>query len=494
MDQKVSESVLPANHSTFVPPPGFHITLFSLMLALFLGALNQTIVAAALPTIGKAFQDVGNLSWVISAYFLFGTAIAPIVGKLSDVYGRRPLILMSVGLFVAGSTICALAPNMLWLIVGRAIQGMGGGGIFPMVHSALNDMIPPRERGRYFVFNSITWTTASLLGPVLGGIFAQYFHWSVIFWFNVPLGLLAMLLMSQRLKSLPKPMADRRVDWLGGFLLTASAVVFLLVVTWGGVRFAWSSTEILALSVVTLGLVTLYVVRAQRLSEPFLPLSAIRGSVVPYGIAGGSFALSATVGLVAFLPLYFQTVYRLPAAEAGLALVPFVIAGVPGTLLAAFAMKKPNYKWYPVIGLIISSITIVLIALLGNVLSFGWLIVALCVAGLGFGPTFPISTIAVQNAVAPHQIGLVTSASHYFRSLACAVAVALGGTVMLLGFGFSPFAAGAEQLIFEIPAPRMIEIFRGIFALMALFCFLGAIAMALMEGRPMRAHVAPRND
>lgn len=475
-----------------MPPPGFHVTLFSLMLALFLGALNQTIVAAALPTIGRVFEDVGNLSWVISAYFLFGTAIAPIIGKLSDIYGRRLLLLLSVGMFVAGSIMCALAPSMLWLIVGRAMQGLGGGGIFPMVHSALNDMIPPRERGRYFVFNSVTWTTASLTGPVLGGVFAQYMHWSVIFWFNVPLGLLAMMLMSGRLKSLPKPMADRHFDWSGGLLLTASAVVFLLVVTWGGVRFAWSSTEIVGLSVATLALISLYIVRARRVEEPFLPLSAIRGSVVPYGIAGGSFALASTVGLVAFLPLYFQTVYQLSAADAGLALVPFVIAGVPGTLIGAFAMKRPHYKWYPAVGLFLSAATLMLIGLFGQSLSFGWMMAVLCVAGAGFGPTFPISTIAVQNAVAPHQVGLVTSASHYFRSLASAVSVALAGTVLLLGLGFSPHAAGADRMIFEIPASRMIEIFGGIFAFTGLTALLGGICMALMEGRPMQTRMSGR--
>lgn len=489
MDQRVSDTI--RADAPFVPPPGFHVTLFCLMLALFLGAINQTIVATALPTIGKAFGDVGNLSWVMSAYFLAGTAVAPIIGKLSDIYGRRLLMLWSIGLFVAGSIVCALAPNILWLIIGRGLQGLGGGGLFPMVHSTLNDLIAPRERGRYFVANSIVWMTASLLGPVLGGVFADYLNWSVIFWFNVPLGAVAMLLLAQRLKSLPKPDADRHFDVPGGLLLMASAVVFLLLVTWGGVRFAWTSTEIMLLGAATLLFVSIYVIRARRIDEPFLPLSALRGSVVPYGILGGSFALASTTGLVAFLPLYFQTVYKLPASQAGLALVPFVIANVPGTLIGSRAMKHATYKWYPVGGLIITAATLVLIALIGQALPFWWFAVLLCIAGLGYGPAFPISTIAVQNAVARHQIGLVTAASHYFRFLTSAVAVALCGTVILLGLGFSPFAPGAAQLIFDVPPQRMVEVFSGIFALSALFALIGALGMGLMEGRPMRASAEP---
>lgn len=504
MDRKVGDTLGDARAGTlggahgveapFVPPPGFHVTLFCLMLALFLGAINQTIVAAALPTIGKAFGDVGNLSWVMSVYFLSGTAMAPIIGKLSDIYGRRPLILWSIGLFLSGSIVCALAPNMLVLIIGRALQGFGGGGLFPMVHSTINDLIAPRERGRYFVFNSITWTTASLLGPVLGGVFADYLHWSVIFWFNVPFGAAAMLLLSQRLKSLPKPDADRHFDAPGGALLMASAVVFLLLVTWGGVRYAWASAEIMSLGAATLLFVSIYVVRARRIDEPFLPLSALRGSVVPYGIVGGSFALASTTGLVAFLPLYFQTVYKMSVAQAGLALVPFVLANIPGTLVASRAMRHVNYKWYAVVGLALTAPMLAAIALVGQPLPLPWFILLLCIAGLGYGPTFPISTIAVQNAVARHQVGLVTAASHYFRFLMSAVAVALCGTVMLLGLGFSPFAPGAAQLIFEVPSQRMVDVFSGIFALSSSFALIGAVSMALMEGRPMRARSEPGAD
>jgi EmrB/QacA subfamily drug resistance transporter len=488
MDQRVA--AVPRTEAAFVPPPGFNVTLFCLMLALFLGALNQTIVAAALPTIGKAFGDVGNLSWVISAYFLFGTAVAPILGKLSDIYGRRPLMLLSIGMFVAGSLVCALAPNMLTLIVGRALQGLGGGGLFPMVHSTINDLIPPSERGKYFIFNSLTWTTASLAGPILGGVLAEYLNWSVIFWLNVPLGAAAMLLLAQRLKGLPKPDVDRHFDAIGGALLMASAVVFLLCVSWGGVRYSWSSPTILALAAGTVALVVMYVVRARHVDEPFLPLSALRGSVVPWGIMGGSFALASTTGLVALLPLYFQIVHKLSAADAGLALVPFVISNVPGTFLASRALKRPTYKWYPVVGLILSTVTLALIALIGHSLSFVWLIALLTIAGIGYGPTFPISTIAVQNAVASHQVGLVTSASHYFRFLTSATAVAVGGSALLLGLGFSPFAPGADRMLFEVPPPRMIDIYSGIFALMAAFALIGAFGMAKMEGRPMRGRAA----
>src|SRR5262245_995575 len=161
---------------------------FGLMLAAFLSALNQTIIATALPTIGRHFHDFENLSWVVTSYLLTSTAVAPLYGKLSDIHGRRAMMLTGIGLFVAGSTICAAAPNMTVLVLGRGLQGIGGGGILPLAQAIIADMITPRERGRYQAYMSIVWITSGVAGPVLGGVLAEYLHWSLIFWLNVPLG------------------------------------------------------------------------------------------------------------------------------------------------------------------------------------------------------------------------------------------------------------------------------------------------------------------
>src|SRR3954464_11972699 len=221
--------------------------VISLMLTMFLAALDQTIVATALPTIGRQFHDVSNLSWVITAYLLASTAVAPVFGTLSDIYGRRVMIIISLSLFVAGSVLCAIAPNEPMLILARGLQGLGGGGIMPVVQTVISDVVSPRERGQYQAYFSGVWLLAGLLGPVIGGFFADHLHWSMIFWINVPLAIVALALLLPKMARLPVYHRLRKVDWLGGVLLMASAVVFMLVLTWGGHRLSWLSPALMAM-------------------------------------------------------------------------------------------------------------------------------------------------------------------------------------------------------------------------------------------------------
>jgi MFS family permease len=204
------------------------------MLGMFLAAVNQTIVATALPTIGRHFADFANLPWIVTAYLLSSTAAAPLYGKLSDIHGRRTMMLVAIGIFTIGSIACALAPNMLSLIVGRGLQGAGGGAIFPVAQSVIADIVAPRERGRYQTYTGIVWVSAGVGGPVLGGVFAEYFHWSLIFWFNVPLGLIAAWLAHVQLKRLPRHDRKHKLDVLGATLMMAAAIPMLLALTWGG--------------------------------------------------------------------------------------------------------------------------------------------------------------------------------------------------------------------------------------------------------------------
>ena len=212
--------------------------LMSLLLTMFLSALDQTIVATALPTIGREFQDVTNLSWVITAYLLASTAVAPVFGTLSDIYGRRATIITALALFITGSVLCAVAPNMVVLIMARGLQGLGGGGILPIVQTVISDVVTPRERGQYQAYFSAVWVTAGIGGPILGGVFAEHLHWSMIFWINVPLGVVALALLLPKMAKLPVFHRRRQVDWLGGILLMASAVTVMLMLTWGGNRFS----------------------------------------------------------------------------------------------------------------------------------------------------------------------------------------------------------------------------------------------------------------
>src|SRR5215813_14381672 len=221
--------------------------IISLMLTMFLAALEQTIVATALPTLGRQFGDVSNLSWVITAYLLAATAVAPVFGTLSDIYGRRVMVIISIGLFMAGSVLCAVAWSLPVLIVARGLQGLGGGGIMPVVQTVISDVVSPRERGQYQAYFSAVWVAAGIGGPVLGGVFAEHLHWSMIFWINLPLAAAALALLLPRMAKIPVYHRRREVDWLGGLLLMASAVVFMLVLTWGGNHYLWLSPVIVGM-------------------------------------------------------------------------------------------------------------------------------------------------------------------------------------------------------------------------------------------------------
>src|SRR4051794_9652905 len=331
--------------------------LMSLMLTMFLAALDQTIVATALPTIGRQFHDVTNLSWVITAYLLASTAVAPVFGTLSDIYGRRATIIAALSMFIAGSILCALAPNMPVLILARGLQGLGGGGIMPIVQTVISDVVTPRERGQYQAYFSGVWVAAGIGGPVLGGVFAEHLHWSMIFWINVPLGLASLALLLPKMGKIPTFHRKRKIDWLGGVLLMASAVVFMLVLTWGGNRYLWLSPTILAMAGASLGLALTFVWHAGKAEEPFLPLPLMGGTVVPYAMAAGGCALGAILGLTVHLPLYYEVVYHLSASEAGLALIPLAAISTGGAAIAGRTMARAkHYKRVAITGTATSAI------------------------------------------------------------------------------------------------------------------------------------------
>src|SRR6202000_1356043 len=233
--------------------------LMSLMLTMFLAALDQTIVATALPTIGRQFRDVSSLSWVITAYLLASTAVAPVFAPLSDISGRGAMIITAMSLFIVGSILCAVAPSMPVLILARGLQGLGGGGILPIGQTVIADVVSPRERGQYQAYFSGVRMAAGIGGPIIGGVFAEHLHWSMIFWINVPLGLTSLAMLLPKMGKIPVFHRRRKVDWLGGVLLMASAVAFMLVLTWGGNRYLWLSPVIMAMAGASVALALMFV-------------------------------------------------------------------------------------------------------------------------------------------------------------------------------------------------------------------------------------------
>ncbi len=465
--------------------------LMSLMLTMFLAALDQTIVATALPTIGRQFQDVSNLSWVITAYLLASTAVAPVFGTLSDIYGRRAMIIAALSLFIAGSVLCALAPNMTVLIAARGLQGLGGGGIMPIVQTVISDVVTPRERGQYQAYFSGVWVAAGIAGPILGGVFAEHLHWSMIFWINVPLGLASLALLLPKMGKIPVFHRKRKVDWIGGVLLMASAVVFMLVLTWGGNRYLWLSPAIMAMVGASVALAFAFVWHARNAEEPFLPLPLMGGTVVPYAMAAGGCALGSILGLTVHLPLYYEVVYHLSASEAGLALIPLAAVSTVGAAIAGRTMARArHYKRVAIIGTLCSALAGSALAL--TTLPLWALLGLLSVFALGLGTAFPVSVVSLQNSVARSQVGTVTGAMNFFRALMASFTVAAFSTILLVALGADISLAGEHRgAVNSIPAADMIAAFRYVFGAAAALMAAASLSMMLMEERTLAGPAAP---
>src|SRR6201996_5945757 len=376
-----------------------------LALAMFLSALNQTIVATALPTIGRAFDDFENLSWVMIAYLLTWKVVAPLYGKLSDIYGRRGMMLVALGLFMAGSAASAAAPSMLMLILGRGLQGIGGGGIVPLTQSIIADAVPPRERGYYQAYTGSIWIVAGAAGPVLGGFLAEHLHWSMIFWLNVPLGLVAAMLSNRQLKRVPVHERAHKIDLVGAALMMASAVALLLALTWGGTRYPWLSQPILALllaAAVLTGTLIWWVLRAE---EPFLPVAVLNNPVMRAGCCTTACTQGVSIGLTIFVPLYYELVHGLTASDSGLALIPIVMMTTPGSYLSGRAMLYlDHYKWAPIVMLSIATVSVAL--LIVHPLMPVWAVALITgFVGIGTGSSYPTVTVSIQNAIPHQQIG-----------------------------------------------------------------------------------------
>jgi len=469
--------------------------LMSLMLTMFLAALDQTIVATALPTIGHQFRDAANLSWIITAYLLASTAVAPVFGTLSDIYGRKAMIILSLSLFIAGSVMCALAPSMTVLILARGLQGLGGGGIMPLVQTVISDVVTPRERGQYQAYFSGVWVAAGIGGPILGGVFAEHLHWSMIFWINVPLALLGLGLLLPRMGRIPVFHRLRKVDWLGGILLMAAAVIFTLLLTWGGTRLSWLSPAALAMAGATVMLALAFVWHALRTDEPFLPLALLGGRVVPFGILAGGCSVGAIVGLTVHLPIYYLAVYHLSASEAGLALIPLVAVSVLGSWAAGRVMATlPHYKAVAMLGTGLAAST-------GLVMTFMtpmplWLLLTvLSVFAFGLGTTFPVSVVSIQNAVARPQVGTVTGAMNFFRALMASFSVAAMTMILLTALGVGVAAHAEPTDAFHHVSPEaMVAGFRYVFGAAATLLTVSFLCMVLMEERPLTGPQEPAMD
>lgn len=407
------------------------IAMVGVMLAIFLAALDQTIVATAMPQIVQEFQGLEHLSWVFSAYMLASTVTIPIYGKLSDIYGRRVFFVVGIIIFLAGSILSGQSHSMLQLILFRAFQGIGGGAIMVNAIAVIGDLFTPAERGRWQGLIGGVFGIASVIGPLAGGWLTDSFDWRWIFYINVPFGILALVVLMAALPKI-KPEADRHpIDYLGAATLGLALVALLLAFVWGGSQYAWSSAQIIGLFAATTLLLATFALVESRAADPVLPLELFRNRGLNISVIVTFLTSFGMFGAIAFVPLYAQSVVGFSATNSGLVLAPLSVGIIISSAIAGQIISRTGkYKLSSIIGLAIAIVGMYLFSLLSVDTTKLELVRDMVVLGLGIGVSFPIYTIVVQSAVDRSRLGVATAALQLFRSIGSTVGVAIMGSVM----------------------------------------------------------------
>jgi MFS family permease len=463
------------------------LIVLGMLLPVFMGSLDQTILASALPMIGRDLGDAHELPWLITAYLLASTAVIPLYGKIADIHGRAFALRIAIAVHLAGSLLCALAPSMLVLILGRGLQGIGGGGLASMGMVVLGDVATPRERGRYYGYFAVAYTTAGASGPALGGFLAENLHWSAIFWINIPLALAALAVTSTLLRGLPRYERPHRLDLIGAMLIVAASVSFMLGLNLAGVRYPWTSLPIVALFGVALIVGALFVLRLLTAPEPLIPITVLRDPVVRCAVAANAFGWGSIVGLNIFLPSYLQTVIGLSPTDAGLSLMVLMMTlNISAGLASPILCRVTRYKSLPMAGLLVTIAAVLVLGWRAESLDLKWFEVLLFLIGAGFGPLPSLTQVAVQNTVERHQLGISMGAMNFSRSLLATILVAAFGAIVLSGTGAldqGPSAATALTAAFEHGAAA--QAFARVFYADAGCIAIALVAVALMAERPL---------
>jgi EmrB/QacA subfamily drug resistance transporter len=417
--------------------------LSGVLLCIFLAAIDQTVVIPAVPAIAADLNGFGHLAWIVSAYLLTSTAMTPIYGKLSDIYGRRKLLLVALAIFAATSVLCALAASLWQLVAARALQGIGGAGLMAMAQAAIADVVSPRERGRYQGYMASTWGFASVAGPVIGGWVTMALSWRWIFWINIPIALLAMLLCDRSLRLLRPRAVSAGIDWAGAGLLTAMVTCWLLVLSWGGVEMPWTATPILALGTAGVLLIVLLAVQERRSPDPLMPPRLFRNAVFVRGVCIAFCASAGMFGASFLLPLFFQLVRGDNAAMSGALVAPFLGAVCVGaTITGTISRRRGRMKALLMTGLIICGAGFLMLSFITAATPPIVLLGLQGFIGIGLGMAMPGTMVSVQNAAERRDLGAATGCMLFLRSMGGAFGSTLVGALLAGGFASHILASG----------------------------------------------------
>ena len=411
------------------------VVLSGLMVGMLLAALDQTIVSTALKKIVEDFDGLSHYTWVVTAYLLTSTASTPLYGKISDLYGRRPVFQFAIVTFLLGSFLAGASQNMTQLIAFRAIQGLGAGGLMALTFVIIGDIVSPRERGRYQGYFGAVWGLSAVAGPLLGGFFsdrAEIFGvagWRWIFYINLPFGIAALVITSASLH-IPKVVRQHKIDYLGAFLMVIGVVSLLMCVSVYGPQDGWADSHTLATAAAALIFTLLFLFQESRAAEPILPLNLFKNHTFSLTSAMAFIIGAGMFGAIIMLPLYFQLVRGDTATIAGLKLIPFMIGIVSTSIISGKLISKHgHYKRYPILGLALMSVGVLLLSTINETTPYWKLSIFELMVGMGLGLSMQTIVIALQNSVDFKDMGVATSANTFFRSIGGTIGVALFGSV-----------------------------------------------------------------
>lgn len=417
-----------------------------LTLALFLSSLDQTIVATALSAIAGDIGGWEAMPWVVSAYLIASTVVTPIYGRLSDLYGRRPMLLASVAIFMLGAALAALSQSMAMLIAARVVQGLGGGGLRAVALAVVGDLYPPRERGQVQGYLSATFATANVAGPVLGGLFVDYLDWRWIFWVNLPLGLAALAATWVQLRRLPLPGKRPIIDWLGAVLIVLSCTPLLLAISEVQQGAAFLSLEVAGLVAVGLLFLVLLILQERVAPQPMLPIGLFRNPIFSVAIVLTGLSSMVMMSLTMLVPLSYQLASGMTAKEAGLRMIAMTLGSVSGSFLAGQAVGRTGrYRFLALLGTSVATAMCLLIAVVGLGHSLLFDTVVTLAMGLAFGCQFSPMTVTIQNALDPRDGGVGIACMFFFRLMGGAFGVAVLSAILLGRIGATGGLAQAAR-------------------------------------------------